>query len=238
MRNGFDSSRYNSRSDLKNKKRKINRIYNILLGIVIVLIFIVGGSIFLGGSNEEASTVDEKKKAKSKTEQKDSEEDTAASVEEEESESTESESETATEENTEDTETEEEVVEENEDSLASDPNGKVEVESSGENVKSAYTNETWKPVGTTQVGEHSADFTKDGTDWNEMEKAIMYGAGLTEGSYTLWWLERGGNPTSQAIGTISPKDNSTTYRVYIDWIDGEGWKPTKVEELIVNDKKK
>ncbi len=223
---------------MKTKKRKINRIYNILLGIVIVLIFIVGGSIFLGGSNEEASTADDKKKAESETEEKSTKQETATTtVEEEETESTESETDSDSE--TEETATEtEEVAEEETDLSTTDPNAKVEVEGSGDNVRTAYTNDSWKPVGTAQTGEHSADFTKDGTDWTEMEKAIMYGAGQTEGSYTLWWLQKGENPTSQAIGTISPKDNSVTYRVYIDWIDGQGWKPTKVEELIVNDKKK
>jgi hypothetical protein len=53
---------------------------------------------------------------------------------------------------------------------------------------------------------------------------------------TVWYLgNNNGNPNS-SIGTVSTKDKQQTYRVYIEWIDGQGWKPTKVEKLVENDK--
>ena len=51
----------------------------------------------------------------------------------------------------------------------------------------------------------------------------------------MWWLERNGGP-EKAIGTVAPKDQSTTYRVYLQWVDGKGWKPVKMQELVENDK--
>ena len=33
------------------------------------------------------------------------------------------------------------------------------------------------------------------------------------------------------------ENNPQSYRVYIEWVDGEGWKPVKVEELKENDKR-
>lgn len=212
-----------SRFNQRDQKRKLNKIYNIAITIVSILIVIVATTIFLSndGSTEKATPepkqVNEKNQKKAeKTEEK---EDATSVKEDEDSE--------------EDSEASESETDEEKDKDAE----LVEVEeSSDSNVAKAYTSESWKPVGTEQSGEHTTSFEKDSVDWNEMRKAIALGAGVDEGSMKLWWLQNGGSPNA-AIGTASDGDDSQTYRVHIEWEDGSGWKPVKVEELKENDKK-
>ncbi|MFJ7748020.1 YrrS family protein [Peribacillus sp. NPDC097295] len=206
-----------SRFHQRDQKRKLNKIYNIAITVVSILIVIVAATIFLSDddSPEKATTepkqITEKNQKKAeKTEEKED----APGVEDEDSEAT-------------------DPTDEEKDKDAE----LVEVEASGDsNVEKAYTSENWQPVGTEQSGEHATSFEKDSVDWNEMRQAIAAGAGVDEGSMKLWWLQNGGSPNT-AIGTASDGNESQTYRVHIEWVDGSGWKPVKVEELKVNDKK-
>ncbi len=199
----------NSRLDLRDKKRKINRIYNISIAVICVLIVIVAITIFTGNDMEKTST------EPTKSNQIDANTDKNTV-------------------NTNETEPVEDVKEEEE---ASTEPELVKVEGSGDkNVVNTYTSESWKPIGTEQTGVHRISFEKGSTDWNEMTKAIAYGAGIDEASMHLWWLNNGGTPNS-AVGTVSAGNNPQSFRVYIEWIDGEGWKPIKVEELKENDKR-
>ncbi len=221
--------KYSSRMT-KRKDKKVNKVYNILITVVVLLIIVVGAAIFLGNNDEPVS---QKTNTNTANEQ-------SASNKEEEADN----QETATNEDEQSTEDEEEGSQDQEkdqDSSKSEEDTdtveseKVEEEGSDENVEEAYSDPSWKPVGTEQSGEHVTQYEKGSTDWNEMERAIAYGAGIDQSNMTLWYLENGGEP-NKAIGTVSPKDGSSTYRVYIQWVDGEGWKPTKVEKLLKNDK--
>ncbi|WP_285765431.1 YrrS family protein [Peribacillus sp. SI8-4] len=220
-----------SRFDQRDQKRKVNKIYNIAITIVSILIVIVAITIFLSDGGKEANpTTTEPKQTTDKDKGKVDK--PAGKVEEKASEKKEDEDLKATEEK------EEEATEDEEASDKGTDAELVEVEGSGDgNVASTYTSEGWKPVGTEQSGEHKTSFQKGSVDWNEMSKAIALGAGIDEGGMRLWWLQNGGSPNT-AIGTVSEGDNPKTYRVHIEWVDGSGWKPVKVEELKVNDKRK
>jgi cytoskeletal protein RodZ len=238
-----------SRFNQRDQKRKVNKIYNIAITIVSILIVIVAVSIFLSddGTDSKKATTEPKQVAETekgkvvdkpagKEEETDSEKEDAVG----DSEATDSE---ATEEDAEKEDskaTEEDTEEKTEDDADPEKAGDaelVEVEGSGDgNVAATYTSESWKPVGTEQSGEHTTSFEKGSVDWNEMSKAIASGAGIDEGNMKLWWLQNGGSPTT-AIGTVSEGDNPKTFRVYIEWVDGSGWKPVKVEELKTNDKR-
>ncbi|MCK1991602.1 YrrS family protein [Peribacillus muralis] len=220
-----------SRFNQRDQKRKINKIYNIAITIVSILIVVVAITIFLSDGDTKADPITtEPKKIADKD--KDKVDKPAGKVEEKDSEKDTDENLPAK---------EEEEVETAEDDAASDKAGDaelVEVEGSGDgNVASTYTSEDWKPVGTEQSGEHTTSYDQDSVDWKEMSKAIALGAGIDEGSLRMWWLQNGGSP-NKAIGTVSDGDNPKTYRVHIEWVDGSGWKPVKVEELKVNDKRK
>ncbi|WP_409289423.1 YrrS family protein [Peribacillus sp. SCS-37] len=205
----------NSRLD-KTKQKKANRIYNFLIIIVSILILSVAGFIFMGGKEDKSA-------GKSTSGQK---------------------AETAAKQNKDNDET---ARPEKDDSAADltakepeeekkDPDKVTEVPDDSPNVKRSYVNESWKPVGTSQQGEHTATYEEGSADWIEMEKALAYGAKIDPGNLTVWWIENNGSPNS-AAGTVSAKDSDQTYRVFIEWVDGQGWKPVKVQELKVNDKK-
>ncbi|TVX79073.1 DUF1510 family protein [Peribacillus simplex] len=235
-----------SRFNQRDQKRKVNKIYNIAITIVSILIVIVAVTIFLSddGTESKKATTEPKQIAETdkgkevdkpagKEEETDSEKEDAVG----DSEATEEDAEKVEDAEKEDSKATEEDAEDDADSEKAGDAELVEVEGSGDgNVASTYTSEGWKPVGTEQSGEHTTSFDKDSVDWNEMSKAIASGAGIDEGSMKIWWLQNGGSSTT-AIGTVSEGDNPKTFRVYIEWVDGSGWKPVKVEELKTNDKR-
>ncbi|MBM7691859.1 hypothetical protein JOC77_001269 [Peribacillus deserti] len=200
----------------KTKQRKANRIYNFLIVLVSVLIISVAGFIFLGGNNEASKEIESKtpkteatsKKADKKEKQAEKDDEGQVDLSGRDLEGAEE----------------------------SDPDKVVEIPDKDPNVAKSYKNESWKPVGTTQQGEHTATYDQGSVDWSEMEKALAYGAKIAPANLTVWWLENGGSPNS-AVGTVSAKDNDQAYRVHIEWVNGQGWKPVKVQELKVNDKK-
>ena len=63
-----------------------------------------------------------------------------------------------------------------------------------------------------------------------MTKALSYATGIPESDMIIWFLGNNGGP-NDAAGTISPKDKSVKYKVYITWVENNGWKPTKIEKL-------
>ncbi|GAB6256273.1 YrrS family protein [Peribacillus sp. N1] len=233
-----------SRFNQRDQKRKVNKIYNIAITIVSILIVIVAVTIFLSddGTETKKATTEPKQiadtdsgkvadKPAGKKEETDSEKEDAVGDSEATTEEDAEEDSKATEEDS------EEKAEDGEDPEKAGDADLVEVEGSGDgNVAATYKSEGWKPVGTEQSGEHTTSFDKGSVDWNEMSKAIASGAGIDEGSMKLWWLQNGGS-SNTAIGTVSEGDNPKTFRVYIEWVDGSGWKPVKVEELKTNDKR-
>lgn len=233
-----------SRFNQRDQKRKVNKIYNIAITIVSILIVIVAVTIFLSddGTETKKATTEPKQiadtdsgkvadKPAGKKEETDSEKEDAVGDSEATTEEDAEEDSKATEEDS------EEKAEDGADPEKAGDDELVEVEGSGDgNVAATYKSEGWEPVGTKQSGEHTTSFEKGSVDWNEMSKAIATGAGIDEGSMKLWWLQNGGSPNT-AIGTVSEGDDPKTFRVYIEWVDGSGWKPVKVEELKSNDKR-
>ncbi|MFL6560901.1 MAG: YrrS family protein, partial [Bacillus sp. (in: firmicutes)] len=99
------------------------------------------------------------------------------------------------------------------------------------NVQTETENPSWQPVGTSQTGEHTAVYDKSSVDWQEMLNAISYATGLDQSNMTVYWLGRDKSTTNGSFGTVASKDNQQKYNVYLQWVDGQGWKPTKVEKL-------
>lgn len=105
------------------------------------------------------------------------------------------------------------------------------------NVAKVITKD-WEPIGTEQTGEHENSYSSTSVDWQEKRKAFSLATDIPIENTSLWFVEQGADPATQAIGTLSTKETpDKAYRVYITWVDGEGWQPTKVEELKTNDKR-
>ena len=102
-----------------------------------------------------------------------------------------------------------------------------QVEPSDDNVIEAYTG-NWQPIGTEQEGPHTTNYDGGSQDRIEIKQAVMSATGLGE-DMTEHWVGNGGD--QKVVATVSNKGNSEIYRVYLSWIDQQGWQVTKVERL-------
>lgn len=103
-----------------------------------------------------------------------------------------------------------------------------EVQSSDSNVIKAYEGD-WDPIGTKQEGPHTTTYADGSDDRVEIREAVLMVTDLKEDNLEELWIGRGGE--QKVIATVADKEITDIYRVYLDWIDGEGWQPTKYEEL-------
>ncbi|MBW8348195.1 DUF1510 family protein [Bacillus sp. IITD106] len=210
----IDYNNTGSRSEKRAKRRKTNIILNTLIAIVIILILIVGKSIFFSSpkvpqqtSGQEISKNEEKSNDK---EEKSTNENTNNQSDDE------SQSNTEEEDNS---------------------SGPIEQEGNEPNVEKVITNPDWKPVGTEQTNGHQSSYDMGSVDWKEKEKAAAYAINISADNMTTWWLRRGEDAENQSILTVSEKGSDDTYEVYVEWVDGQGWKPTVVKKLIENDRR-
>lgn len=111
-------------------------------------------------------------------------------------------------------------------------NGDIEVEieqvdPSDDDVIEAYTGD-WPPVGTEQEGAHTTNYNDGSQDRIEIKQAIMSVTGLSE-DLIEHWIGNGGD--QKVIATVANQENLEFYRIYLSWIDNQGWQVTKVERL-------
>lgn len=95
-------------------------------------------------------------------------------------------------------------------------------------------NPAWEPIGTEQSGEHVSVYKRNSVDWKEKEQALIYATGISAENMIIWKLKNGGSP-QKSIGIISTKDKTEKYRVFLEWVDNEGWKPVKMDVLTTLD---
>lgn len=230
MTNNINSK---SRSGYRAKRKKTNIVLNSLIVVVLLLIIFVAYNIFATG-NDNASP----KKETTKTEQKETVQKDTKKTESEDVTSAEDDSvtDTATQEDelSEETSTTDESATTEDASATEEADESQEVVTEGDGVKETE-NSSWQPVGTTQTGEHTANYDKSSADWQEMLNAISYATGLDKANMTVYWLGRDKSTTNGSFSTVASKDNKQKYNVYLQWVDGQGWKPTKVEDLSEND---
>ncbi|MGG1677510.1 YrrS family protein [Neobacillus sp. NRS-1170] len=209
------SSRFGHRA----KRKKTNLVLNSLIIIVLLLIIFVAYNIFSSGDDNAAAP----KKDTPKTEQK------QKAVQEKKDKNVSKEEEKSSEDvaNNDDGNSEDSVAPEQ----ADDSQAVVSEGGSSSDVSQSVENPSWKPVGTTQSGEHTPVYDQNSADWQEMLAAMSYATGIDQSNMTVYWLGRDKSTQNASIGTIESKDTKQKYRVYIKWVDGQGWMPTKVEQL-------
>lgn len=210
--------RYPSRM---NKKNRSNSVLNMMIGLVFTLILITAAFIFLDkeeGSIEQPESV----KIAPDTEQA-SEEDGAAEEPQDDS---------ADAKDSEEPEVSEEAPAEPEETEEGTVTGGTitKEDSNDPIVEETIVNTSWEPVGTSQKGDHVSVYQKGSADWNEKIKAISYATGLAEDDMYVMMIKNGGGP-QKSIGVVQSKDQSKKYRVHMQWVDGEGWNPVKLDVL-------
>lgn len=214
-----------SRVGRKKSHNRSNNILNVLIGVVVALIIIVGVTIFVKTNDEQANekevdTPEEMVDVPNRPEEQPKDGHDVALEDEN---------------NTElpsvnDPDEPEETSPDNE--LVQVPNdGSVMTSpSDDEVVVETITNTAWQPIGTTQTGEHVSQYDGESVDWLEKQQALAYATGLPQDSMIFWRIKNGGSP-QKAIGIVSSRDSVEKYRVYLEWVDGQGWKPVKVDVL-------
>lgn len=226
-----------SRVEQHSKRRKTNFILNILMFIVFIGIVVVGWNILFGADSSATDTTANNAQEEQKGDDESSKgigtEDEKDGSEEEENEGTETEGTAGDEEGSEnENEGNSSNSGDNHTGNNTEDEGTItELESDDPNVLKVVIDPSWKPVGTTQTGEHITQYDDTSVDWQEMLKAISYATGVSVDNMTVNWIGVGEIPNKNVIGTITDRNTNQYYRVYLEWVDGQGWKPTKMEYL-------
>ena len=95
------------------------------------------------------------------------------------------------------------------------------------NEKGSQTNPSWKPIGTEQGAKPAMKFQEGTVDWNEMKKAISYAVDVPESQLIFDFIGNNGN--NKAYGNVRDKQSNKKYKVDIDWVENQGWKPVSAQ---------
>lgn len=197
----------NSRFQKKQGKRRKGLLLNILLGIVLLTAVTVAYQLFTSSPEQTATKETKTKETKTTSAAQKEKEDTDQLVVKED---------------------DKDSAKEEEASAQPTEDTKVAVEDQNDPaVQEAYTNPSWQAIGTSQSGPHTTQFDDGTQDWKEMTQAISYAIQVPADTLTIWYL--GNNGPNKAVGTVTAKDTKQKYKVYIEWVDNEGWKPTLVQ---------
>ncbi|HDX9659678.1 TPA: YrrS family protein [Bacillus toyonensis] len=225
-----------SRFQEKQQNRRKKVIFNIAFTLVLVTVGIVTYQLFSPSDTSKKAIAQEKKETK--IEEKKGKEKEAAQLEEKKRE----EKETAQLEEKEREEREAALLEEkkreereaalleekkNEEKEAALLEEKQKAEKSVSQEKGSQTNPSWKPIGTKQGAKPEMKFKEGTVDWSEMKEAISYAVDVPEGQLIFEFIGNNGN--NKAYGNIRDKQSNKKYKVDIDWVENQGWKPVSVQ---------
>lgn len=218
MKNDFKGS---SRSNYRAKRKKTNYILNGLIGIVVLLIVVVAFSIFSGNDKTSA-----KKDVQTTAEKTTSAKKTAPKIKED------------TKADTEKTQTKN-ASSKNSDTVEANSENDSTASSTKDNQKNSDQLQTVdSPDGSTTTteqpsssGQHVTSYDSNSQDWQEMLQTMSSATGIDQGNMTVWFLGSDKSTQGGSVGTISAKDNKgQKFRVYLQWVDGQGYKATRVEQ--------
>ncbi|SFP16966.1 YrrS family protein [Salibacterium halotolerans] len=235
---GFnEQNRYEMR-----KRKRMNRILNISILAVGALILFFAVQLFLPGSQETAENDVTEPQQNEETAPPESETTEEQTAPEQNQETDTNQQETPPSDNRQDENQTQENADSNDDSSTEDSSNndteREENDDGGNTVSipegGGPDQEEWEPIGTEQSGSFSHDFDMNSQNWAEMEAALRYAAGLSSGEAEVWRIENGGG-SNRAVGYISTYENrQNPYRVTIEFVENEGWKPVNVERAESN----
>ncbi|MED0906167.1 YrrS family protein [Bacillus nitratireducens] len=241
-----------SRFQAKQQNRRNKGIFNIAFSVVLVTVGIVTYQLFFTSDTSKKAIAQEKKATKIeekknedkeavKIEEKKNEDKEAAKIEEkknkdkevakiEEKKNEDQETAKIEEKKNKDKETahleEKQKVEE---SVKTNGNENKEGEKTISQEKGSQTNSSWKAIGTEQGAKPAMKFKEGTVDWNEMKKAISYAVDVPESQLIFDFI--GNNGENKAYGNVRDKQSNKKYKVDIDWVENQGWKPVSVQVI-------
>ncbi|MEH6935175.1 DUF1510 family protein [Bacillus sp. JJ783] len=213
-----------SRFQEKQQNRRNKGIFNIAFSVVLVTVGIVTYQLFFTSDTSKKAIAQEKKATK--IEEKKNEDKEAAKIEEKKNEDKEAAK--IEEKKNKDKETahleEKQKVEE---PVKTNGNENKEGEKTISQEKGSQTNPSWKAIGTEQGAKPAMKFKEGTVDWNEMKKAISYAVDVPESQLIFDFIGNNGN--NKAYGNVRDKQSNKKYKVDIDWVENQGWKPVSVQ---------
>lgn len=106
------------------------------------------------------------------------------------------------------------------------------IDSDEDNVEFAYTSD-WEPIATEQSEPHEITWEQTSQDWQEMMKAAELATGVDVDDMYYLWVS--GNGSESVVATFSNSAMDEHFRVYISWIENQGWQPEHVDMLNTHD---
>ena len=97
-------------------------------------------------------------------------------------------------------------------------------------VEEVIVNPQWDVTPTTQTGEHVSAYEKGHPDYEEKLETFRQAVQLAQDDVIFWSVKNNGS-TGSSVAVLSSNDKTENYRVYIEWVENEGWIPVKVEKL-------
>ncbi|MGY0215107.1 YrrS family protein [Bacillus cereus] len=200
-----------SRFQEKQQNRRQKAIFNIAFTLVLVTVGIVTYQLFTPSNTSTKAIAQEKKVTK--IEEKKTEDKETAKIEEKKIEDKEA--------------AQLEEKSKAEKSVKTNGNENNEEEKTASQEKGSQTNPSWKPIGTEQGAKPEMKFKEGTVDWSEMKKAISYAVDVPESQLIFDFIGNNGN--NKAYGNVRDKQNNKKYKVNIDWVENQGWKPVSVQ---------
>ncbi|PGU42886.1 YrrS family protein [Bacillus cereus] len=212
-----------SRFQEKQQNRRQKTIFNIAFTLILVTVGIVTYQLFTP-SDASKKVIAQEKKA-TKIEEKKSEDKEPSKIEEKKNEDKEPSK--IEEKKSGDKEATKIEEKKSGDKEAAQLEGKLKAEKTASNEKSSQTNSSWKPIGTEQGAKPEMKFKEGTVDWSEMKKAISYAVDVPESQLIFDFIGNNGN--NKAYGNVRDKQSNKKYKVNIDWVENQGWKPESVQ---------
>lgn len=197
----------------RRKEDKMNRTLNYLIALVSVLLVITLGVIFMTGDEDEAG----EQQAGDAAVQS---ENPQAARQEDETEDGQAASDDKA----------NDVSAEDDSTVDATEDAAVVNASDDPLVAEVWTSEAWQAYPTAQTGEHRSTFAQGDIDYEEKLQSIFSVVPIEQQDSIIWSVKNNGNAKS-AIAVISSNDKTQKYRVAIEWIEQQGWKPVQVEVL-------
>ncbi|MGR9049281.1 YrrS family protein [Halobacillus faecis] len=220
-----------SRSGRYEKKRRGTKMLTWLVGAGSVFMVLLVGLMVFGGEDQKGQAQDTASQEVTKEEEGPKEDSQAEAGET--SDKNDKEEIDKQEEDTEEKSDKQQVsIEEFEELKPIEDEKGLKIEKSDDpNVERVITKD-W-PVIPTEMetnGEHRITYQSGSQDYKELQEAIRSAVGLSEDNIIYWDVSNRGHH-QKAKATVSDKNKTGYLRVQIDWIEGQGYKPVKLEIL-------
>lgn len=102
------------------------------------------------------------------------------------------------------------------------------IESDDPNVIEAFRG-NWPPIGTIQEEPHTTDYSDGSQDRIEIKRAVSLVTKIDENDMTELWVGNDGH--QKVVATVTNKEKTDIYRIYLTWIENEGWQVTQGERI-------